>query len=149
MAKPKTKYLNAYRRELVLWICSLQLILENHRDHFKGKELVWLDSIILSIETLSKLMLGGLDLTELKTIENAIGRLEPRLYAEKLINQKEPTVNVNVDLLYDLAELALENCRHDCKGDFDNCPRRKMFLSLMLEPYTETGPCQYWRGEDG
>ena len=148
MAKPKAKYLNGYRRELVLWALSLQLIFENHRDHFKGKELVWLDSIILSIETLSKLMLGGLDMTELKTIENAIGRIEPKLYAEKLINQKEPTVKVNIDLLYDLAELALEDCRYSCQKNFDNCPRRKMFLDLFVPPYVDKGPCQYWRGDD-
>jgi hypothetical protein len=146
MAKPKAKYLNGFRRELVLWILSLQLILENHREHFKDKELTWLDSIILSIESLSKLMLGGLDATELKTIENAVKRIEPKLYAEKLVNQQNPTVKVNIDLLYDLAELALENC-HTCKGDFDNCPHRKLFLSLLIPPYTEVGPCQYWRGE--
>lgn len=148
MAKPKAKYLNGFRRELVLWILSLQLILENHREHFRGKELTWLDSIILSIENLSELMLGGLDLTELRTIENAIKRVEPKLYAEKLVNSQEPAVKVNIDLLYDLAELALESCQHDCKQDFENCPRRKMFLGLLIEPFTETGPCQYWRGDD-
>ena len=148
MAKPKTKYLNGYRRELVLWILSLQLILENHREHFRGKEFDWLDSISLSIKNLAELMLGGLDLTELKTIENAIKRIEPKLYAEKLVNQQKPAVTVNIDLLYDLAELALEQCKIDCSKDFDNCPRRKMFLSLMIEPFTETGPCQYWRGDD-
>ncbi len=148
MAKPKAKYLNGFRRELVLWVLSLQLILENHREHFRGKELTWLDSIILSIENLSKLMLGDLDLTEIKTIENAINQIEPKLYAEKLINSSKPTVKVSIDLIYDLAELALENCRYDCNKDFDTCPRRKMFLDLLIPPFREDGSCQYYRGED-
>lgn len=144
--RPRTKYLNGYRREIVLWILSLQTLLESNREHFKGKELTWLDSIILSIETLSKLMLSGIDSSELRTIDNAIKQIEPKLYADKLVNRQEPTVKVNIDLLYDLAELALENCR-DCKGNYDSCQYREMFLSLLLPPYTEVGPCQYWRGE--
>jgi len=146
MAKPK--YLNGYRRELVLWICSLQLILENHRDHFKGKELTWLNSIIMSIETLCKLMLSGIDSTELRAIDNAIKGIEPKLYTDKLVSSEEPTVKVNQDLIYDLAELALENCRYDCKKDFDTCPRRKMFLDLLVPAWTNSGPCQYYRGEE-
>lgn len=141
------KYLNSYRRELVLWICSLQLILENHRDHFKGKELSWINSIILSIETLCKIMLSGVDDSELRAIDNAIKAIEPRLYTDKLINQEEPTVKVSQDLIYDLAESAVELCRFDCKKDFDTCPRRKMFLELLVPAWCEKGPCQYYRGE--
>ena len=144
----KTKYLNGYRRELVLWICSLQLILENHREHFKGKELTWLNSIILSIEVLCKLMLSGIDGRELRTIENAIKLIQPRLNIDRMIPQEEPTMKVSLDLVYDLAESAVDLCKYDCKKDYDTCPRRKLFLSLLVPAYVENGPCQYFRGEE-
>lgn len=146
MAKPK--YLNAFRRELVLWVCSLQVILESNQEHFKGKELGWLNSIILSIEALCKLMLSGIDQTELKTIENAIKAIEPRLYTDKLVNSQEPAIKVSKDLIYDLAESAVDLCKYDCSKDFANCPRRKLFSDLLIAPWTTDGPCQYYRRED-
>jgi len=146
--KQRPKYLNAHRRELLLWICSLQLILQDQRDHFRDKEeLKWVDSTIISIEALSKAMCQGIDDSDLRAVENAVKVIEPRLNAEKLVNSKEPTVKCNIDLLYDLGESAVQLCVHECNKDFDNCPRRKLFLELLIPPWSETGPCQYWRGE--
>lgn len=143
----KTKYLNGHRRELVLWICSLQLILENHQDYFEDKELTWLNSVILSIEVLSKLILSGIDASELRTIDNAIKAIKPKLYVDKLIPQENPVIKVSQNLIYDLAEYALENCKHDCKKNFETCPRRQLFLDLLVPPFIVDGPCQFWRGE--
>jgi len=144
----KPLYLNGHRREIALWICSLQLILEDHRAHFKNKmERTWLESIIYSIEVLSKLMLGGIDKTELRAIDNAIKLIQPTLYASKIVKSEGKTQPVSVDLIYDLAESAVDNCRWDCKQDWDNCPRRKMFLELLIPPYTLEGPCQYYQEE--
>ena len=144
-----SRYLNANRRELLLWVCSLQLILENHCDHFTGKELDWINSIILSIEALCKQMLSGIDNTELRAIDNAIKGIEPRLYTDKLINSEEPTVKVSQELIYDLAESAVDLCRFSCRKDFDTCPRRKMFLDLLIPPFRTDGPCQFYQKEDG
>ena len=143
----KTKYLNAHRRELVLWCNSLQLILQSNIDRFKGKELKWINSIVLSVEALSKLMLDGVDSTELRAIDNAIKVVEPTLYAHKLVNSQEPAVKVNIDLLYDLAESAVQLCKYECDGNFDTCPRRKMFLDLLIPAWSESGPCQFYRKE--
>lgn len=148
MSKPKTKYLNGYRRELVLWVCSLQLILESHRAHFKGSELKWLDSIVMSIETLCKLMLSGIDETELRTIDHAIKRVKPKLFADDLISQEKPIVKVSQELIYDLAESAVALCAFDCLGDYDSCPRRKMFLDLLIPPYRTDGPCQFYQKDE-
>lgn len=146
--KPKPKYLNAQRRELLLWICSLQLILQENRDYFRDKEeLKWLDSTNLSIDSLARAMCQGIDQSDLRAIENAVNLIEPRLNAEKLVNSKVPTVKCNIDVLYDLGESAVELCKYECNKDFDNCPRRKLFLELLIPPWSETGPCQYWRGE--
>jgi len=140
------KYLNGYRRELVLWVCSLQLILENHRAHFRDKELVWINSIIYSIEVLCKLMLSGIDAKELRTIDNAIKGVQPTLYAHK-IAEGENNRSVDIDLLYDLAEQAVECCKYDCKHDYGTCQRRELFLKLLIPPFVEKGPCQYYQGE--
>ena len=148
MRKNKPKYLSAERRELVLWALSLQLILDSNRQFFRGDELTWIDSAILSIEALSRAMLKGIDKSELRAIVNASKNIEPTLNCEKLVPSNSPTVKVNIDLLYDLAESGVELCKFDCPGDFENCPRRKMFLELLIPPWTTTGPCQYYRGEE-
>ena len=133
---------------MLLWLLSLQSILEGHSEHFSGKEADWLDSIILSIENLSKLMLKGLDVTEIKAIERAVDKIEPKLYAEKIVQSDDSAVKVNIDLLYDLAESAVALCEYDCNGDFANCSRRKLFLSLLIPPYRTDGECQYYQKEE-
>lgn len=93
-------------------------------------------------------MLSGVDESELRAITNAIKGIEPRLYTDKLISQQEPTIKVSQDLIYDLAESAVDLCKYDCKKNFDTCPRRKMFLELLVPAWNENGPCQYYRGEE-
>lgn len=141
------KYLNGYRRELVLWLLAMGIVFEHNAQFMKGtEEKKWMKSVIISIEHLHELMLKGADKSEIRAIKNAAKKVNPVLFAEKLISEDGPAVSVSQDLIYDLAEEALENCKHDCKHDWDGCTRRKLFLDLLVPAYVEEGPCQYYRG---
>jgi hypothetical protein len=78
---------------------------------------------------------------------NCAKQVKPILYAADRRPADAKIRNVDVDTLFDLAESAVELCKYDCEGKFADCPRRAMFLELLVEPWTENGPCPYYRGE--
>ena len=144
----RKKYLNGHRRELILWIHSLEGVMGGHMEFLEDREeRRWLNSILLSITGLSKAMFRGLHETEIRALLNASKQVRPSLYAEIKTPPSERETTVSQELLFYLAESAVELCKYDCDKDWDNCPRRKMFLELLLEPWSLSGPCQYYRGE--
>lgn len=143
----RKKYLNGHRRELILWLGCVEQIIEAHRGYLTGKELTWANSTLLSAGVTIQEMMRGADDTELRAVFNAAKRVKPILFAEDRRPEDAKVRHVDVDTLYDLAESAVELCKYDCRENFADCKRRAMFLELLLEPWSEDGPCQYYRGK--
>lgn len=144
----KSKYLNADRREDVYWAGALQGYLEKKTKYYDGEALKWLKSTILSLECFLRAVLNGIEPKEKRAIENMIDDLTPTIQVNKLAREGPEFVTIDADTLYDLAEQAIDLCKHDCIKDYGNCKRREMFLKLGIPAYVELGACQYERLED-
>lgn len=140
------KYLNRDKKEMVYWVAALAHFFGKRTDHYQGKSLTWLNSMLISFEAFLKTELNGVDETDLRAIDNMIRRCTPELVENNFFTKKEsPKIEVYQSDLFDLAEYALEYC-NNCKGDYGNCKLRKIMLRSGVPPYVEKGPCQYWRG---
>jgi hypothetical protein len=140
--------MNGHRRDLFLWLNSMEAILNANEQYFTGKELTWIRSTNLSIQVLSREMLKGLHPTEIRALINASKCVSPVLYSDKGKKPNERVTSVPMDLIFNLAECAIDVCKYDCDMNFDTCPRRELFLDLYIEPWTTDGPCQFYRGGD-
>lgn len=143
------RYLNAEKREDLLWISVLYARMMDSRGYYSGEEGKWLDSILLSIEVFIRTIGKKFDPTEERAIWNMLKQVHPSLYIYPQYGEGDKRISVNPELIYDLAEDALQNCLHECEEEPKTCARRKRFLDLGIPPLIEQGPCQYWRkGED-
>ena len=142
-----SRFLNADRREDVYWAGALHGYLNTKTPYYKGAALKWLESSLLSLECFLNAVLKDVEPKEARAIKNMVQDLTPTIRVNSMGTDPQ-RVTVNADLLYDMAEIAVEICKYECKGNFDTCRRREMFLGLGIPPYVEQGVCQYWRGEE-
>ena len=145
------KHINQNKRDDLYWIVSLKEKLISARDFYKGEELKWLNSIILSCDTFARTIFKGVDEREVKAVLNFANTVRPILYTDKFYapnTPKDDIVKCNIDDVYDLAEYALGHCKTDCEGDFDNCKLRQAMQRLQVPPLAEHGPCEYFCKEE-
>lgn len=144
------KHLNQAKRDDLYWITALKEKFISAREFYKGEELTWLNSIILSCDTFARTIFKGVDEREVKAVLNFAGTVRPILYTDKFYTPdtpKEDLVKCNIDDVYDLAEHALMQCEK-CEGNFDTCTLRQCMQRLQVPPLVEKGNCEYWRGEE-
>lgn len=147
MIPTANKFLNAERREDVYWAGALHGYLESKTPYYKNEALRWLNSTILSLECFLNAALKGIEPKEKQAIKNMVEDLTPTIRVNSV--GKEPQkLNIDAELLYDMAEIAVDMCKYDCQRDFANCKRREMFLGLGIPPWDNSGLCQYFRGEE-
>jgi len=119
------------------------------REFYKGEELKWLNSIILSCETFARTIFKSVDEREVKAVMNFANTVRPILYTDKFYAPDTPVedlIKCNIDDVYDLAEYALGHCEQ-CEGNFDTCELRQCMQRLQVPPLVEKGDCEYYRGE--
>ena len=145
------RYLNQNKREDLYWIVALKDKLETSRQFYKGKELTWLDSILLSCDIFAQTVLKGIENRELKTVLNFAGTVRPILYTDKLYTEETHLTDIikcDSSDIYGVSEFALEYCKTSCEGDFTGCKLRKYLENLQVPPWVDIGPCPYFRREE-
>lgn len=148
--RPQDKHLNQNKREDLYWITALQDKFRLSREHYKGEELKWLDSIIMSCDIFAQTIFKGVDRKEVRTILNFANTVRPILYTDKLYTEKTPKEDIikcDSQDIYGVSEFALTFCKHHCQGDFDTCELRKYLRNLQVPPYVDKGGCEYFQKE--
>ncbi len=142
------KHLKQEKREDLYWITALQDKLALSRQYYKGKELTWLDSIILSCDAFARAMFKDVEPKEAKAVLNFANTVRPVLCTNKLYGKGTPLedlVQCNADDVFGLSEYALEYCVGSCKKDYDTCPLREHLRNLQVPPWNEKLKCEYER----
>ena len=145
------KHLKQEKREDLYWITALQDKFKLSRPFYKGKELAWLDSIILSCDAFARAMFQGLDAKEATAVLNFSRTVRPILHTDQLHPKGTPEkdlVKCASDDVFGVSEYALEYCVGNCKKNYDTCPLREHLRNLQVPPFVEKGPCEYYRGEE-
>jgi hypothetical protein len=142
------KHLKQEKRELLYWATALQDIFKLSRQYYKGKELTWLDSVILSCDAFARAMFEGVDAKEATAVLNFSRTVRPILYTDQLHANDAPAkdiVKCNSDDIFGIAEYALEYCVGNCKKDYDTCQLREHLRNLQVPPWNEKLKCEYER----
>jgi len=139
------KYLNADKREGIYWACATKGFFMDKQQYYTGKPLTWLNSIMLSLDCFIVANLKNISPDEDRAIRNTIKRVTPSIVVSRVVTSDRKPVQVDAEIVDDLAEFSLENCKN-CKENPNECKLRKTLLELGIPPYVEEGPCPYWQG---
>jgi hypothetical protein len=150
--KSQDKHINQNKREDLYWITALQDKLRASREHYKGVELKWLDSIILSADVFARELFKGVGRKEVRSIMNFANSVKPILYTDRFYLKDTPKEDIikcySLDI-YGMAGYALEWCKYHCSGDYGSCRLRNYLENLQVPPEVEKGPCPYGRKVEG
>jgi hypothetical protein len=151
--KSQDRHINQHKREDLYWITALQDKLKASREHYKGNELTWLDSIILSADVFARELFKGVGRKEVRSILNFANSVKPILWTDRFYlkdTPKEDIIKCDSLDIYGVAGFALEFCARHCTGDYDTCRLRNYLENLQVPPEVEEGsPCPYGRKVEG
>lgn len=166
------KYLNVDQRETVLWIDALTEKLKEDTAYWPAAKRKFIKDFIPLLEDLMIDLMNGINEKEGASIIKMARNVRPVLLRTDFA-EVDDKIQVDWEQVYTLAEVGLEFCKasamfgqinkltnakaikqyikdnwkcNECK-DPDKCPARRVFLHFMIPPLTESGKCQYYRGE--
>lgn len=166
------KYLNSDQRETLIWLNALITKFNKDAMHWPATKRKFLNEAIPYLEELMVKLMAGIDRKDGAAVVKLAGEVNPVLMKNDW-SETDPTIKVDFDQFYTLAEWGLEYCKAsamfgqinrmtnakvikdyikenwkctECK-DPESCKARKVFLHFLVPPLTDTGKCQYYRGD--